>query len=108
MTPQAPTVPGAPTNVTANAGNATATVSWAAPAGDGGSPITSYTVSSFAGGTPSGLPASVAGGGQNTALVAGLTNGVTYTFSVHATNSIGEGPESAQSAPVTPGCCGLA
>jgi uncharacterized repeat protein (TIGR01451 family) len=31
-----------------------------------------------------------------------LTNGVAYTFSVHATNSIGDGPESAQSAPVTP------
>ena len=102
VTPQAPTVPGAPTNVTANAGNATATVSWVAPANDGGSPITSYTVSSFTGGTPAGIPASVVGGGQNTALVAGLTNGVTYTFSVHATNSIGDGPESAQSAPVTP------
>ena len=102
VTPQAPTVPGAPTNVSASAGNATATVSWAAPASDGGSPITSYTVSSFTGGVPAGLSASVVGGGQNTALVAGLTNGVTYSFSVHATNAIGDGPESAQSAPVTP------
>jgi hypothetical protein len=102
VTPQAPTVPSAPTNVSASAGNATATVSWAAPASDGGSPITSYTVSSFTAGTPTGLPASVVGGGQNAAVVAGLSNGVTYTFSVHATNSIGDGPESAQSAPVTP------
>jgi hypothetical protein len=102
VTPQAPTVPSAPTNVSATAGNATATVSWAAPESEGGSPITSYTVSSFIGGTPTGLPASVVGGGQNTALVVGLSNGVTYTFSVHATNSIGDGPESAQSAPVTP------
>jgi hypothetical protein len=102
VTPQAPTVPGVPTNVTAIAGNASATVSWVASANDGGSPITSYTVSSFTAGVPTGLPASVVGGGQNSAVVFGLTNGVTYTFSVHATNSIGDGPDSLQSAPVTP------
>lgn len=102
VTPQAPTVPGAPTNVSASAGNASATVSWVAPASDGGSPISSYTVSSFTGGAATGLPASVVGGGQNSATVSGLTNGVAYTFSVHATNAVGNGPESAQSAPVTP------
>jgi hypothetical protein len=102
VTPQTPTVPGAPTNVSASAGNASATVSWVAPASDGGSPITSYTVSSFTGGVPSGVPAPVVGGGQNSALVAGLTNGVPYTFSVHATSSAGDGPESTQSAAVTP------
>ena len=108
VTPQAPSAPGAPANVSAIAGNASATVSWAAPASDGGSPITSYTVSSFAGGAPSGVPASVVGGGQNAALVAGLTNGVTYTFSVHATNSVGDGSESVQSAPVTPAAAATA
>lgn len=102
VTPQAPTVPGAPTNVSASAGDASATVSWVAPVSDGGSPITSYAVSSFTGGVPTGLAASVVGGGQNTAAVNGLTNGVAYTFSVHATNAVGDSPESAQSAPVTP------
>jgi hypothetical protein len=101
VTPQAPTVPGAPTNVSATAGNATASATWVAPASDGGSPITSYTVSAFTGGAPTGITATV-GGGQNAATVFGLTNGLAYTFSVHATNAIGNGPESAQSAPVTP------
>ena len=101
VTPQAPTVPGAPTNVSATAGDTFATVSWVAPASDGGSPITSYTVSAFTGGVPTGILAT-AGGGQISATVFPLTNGVAYTFSVHATNTVGNGPESAQSAPVTP------
>src|SRR5439155_25268256 len=47
VTPVAPaTVPGTPTAVSATAGNASATVSWTAPPSDGGSAITSYTVTS--------------------------------------------------------------
>jgi hypothetical protein len=34
--------------------------------------------------------------------VVGLTNGVTYTCTVHATTMVGDGPESAPSNPVTP------
>lgn len=45
----AATVPGAPTGVSAVAGNASATVSWSAPGSDGGSPITGYTVTSSPG-----------------------------------------------------------
>ena len=99
VTPQAPTVPGAPINVLATAGDSFATVSWTAPPSDGGSPITSYTVTAFVGGAPAGI-AAIANG--NSATLFPLTNGVAYTFSVHATNAIGNGPESAQSAPVTP------
>lgn len=101
VTPQAPTVPGAPTNVAASSGDAQASVSWTAPASNGGSPITSYTVTAFLDGAPAGIGATV-GGGATGALVVGLTNGLAYTFSVHATNAIGNGPESAQSAAVTP------
>ena len=98
VTPQAPTVPGAPTNVTAVPGDSFATVSWTAPANDGGSPITGYTVSAFSGGV---LVSTTAAGGTSTTVFP-LTNGVAYTFSVHATNAVGNGPESAQSAPITP------
>ena len=42
------TAPGAPNGVTATPANASATVSWTAPA-SGGSPITSYTVTPFIG-----------------------------------------------------------
>jgi Domain of unknown function DUF11/Fibronectin type III domain len=98
VTPNAPTVPGAPTNVLASPGDSSANVSWTAPASDGGSPITSYTVSTFTGGVLVGTtPAS----GQS-AFVFPLTNGVAYTFSVHANNAIGSGQESLQSAQVTP------
>jgi hypothetical protein len=101
VTPQAPTAPGAPTNVTAIPGDSQASVSWTAPAIDGGSPITSYTVTAFTGGAPAGITAST-GSGTTGAVVLGLTNGQSYTFSVHATNAIGNGAESAQSAAVTP------
>ena len=94
----APTVPGAPTAVSATAGNAQASVQWSAPASDGGSPITGYTVTSAPGGrTCSPTPAT----GTN-CTVTGLTNGTPYTFSVTARNGVGTGPASAASAPVTP------
>src|SRR5947209_10273764 len=51
VTPVAPaTVPSAPTAVTATAGDAQATVTWTAPTSDGGSPVTSYTVTALPGG----------------------------------------------------------
>ena len=50
VVPGAPaTVPGAPTGVSAVAGNTQATVSFSAPASNGGSAITSYTVTSSPG-----------------------------------------------------------
>lgn len=101
VTPHAITVPGAPTAVTATAGNAQAGVSWTAPADNGGSSITSYTVTTLAGGVPTGTPLTVAATATS-AVVSGLTNGTTYTFTVHATNGIGSGAESAPSNAVTP------
>ncbi|MGN9810205.1 apiosidase-like domain-containing protein [Micromonospora sp. BQ11] len=89
-----PTAPGAPTGVAATPGNASATVSWAAPS-DGGSPITRYTVT----GTPGGSCTTT---GATSCTVTGLTNGTSYTFRVTATNAIGTGPASAASAAVTP------
>jgi hypothetical protein len=88
-------VPGAPTIGTATAGNATASVAFTAPASNGGSPITSYTVTSNPGGITATGPASPIS-------VTGLTNGTAYTFTVTATNAVGTGAASAPSNAVTP------
>jgi hypothetical protein len=88
--------PGVPREVSANPGNASATVRWSAPeAGDG--PVSSYRVVSH----PDGHSRTV-DGSTFTATVGGLTNGTAYTFTVVAENSRGAGEESAHSAPVTP------
>jgi Fibronectin type III domain len=89
------TAPGSPTAVSASAGDTAATVSWTAPA-SGGSPITGYTVTS----DPGDFTATTVGATSTT--VNGLTDGVTYTFTVTATNGIGTSDPSAPSNPVTP------
>ena len=97
----AATAPAAPTGVSATAGNAQATVSWTAP-NNGGSPITSYTITPYAG-TAAQTPTTVTGTPPaTTATVTGLTNGTAYTFTVTATNGVGTGPASAASNSVTP------
>jgi hypothetical protein len=92
------TVPGAPTGVTAVAGNAQASVSFTAPASNGGSAITGYTVTS----SPAGGTDTNAGTTALTHLITGLTNGTAYTFTVRATNTVGTGPASSPSNSVTP------
>jgi hypothetical protein len=91
-----PTVPGAPTNVTATAGDTTATVSWTAPVSNGGSPITSYTV------VASPDDGTVTFTGATAASVTGLTDGQQYTFTVVANNAQGPSNPSTPSNPVTP------
>ncbi len=95
------TVPAAPSAVYAVADNATAMVHWTAPASDGGAPISSYTVTSSPGGK-----VCTAGALAFSCDVTGLTNGTAYSFSVTATNRMGEGPASTASAVVTPGLPG--
>ncbi len=92
----APTVPGAPTAVSGTPGNTEAIVSWTAPANDGGSAITGYTVTA----SPGGAIATTAG--ATSAAVTNLSNGISYTFTVTATNSVGTGAPSDPSASVIP------
>jgi hypothetical protein len=91
-------VPGSPTGVTAKAGNADATVSFKAPASNGGSPITSYIVIPYIG----AAAGKTTSGAHSPITVKGLTNGTAYTFTVTAKNKIGTGPASSASIPVTP------
>jgi predicted phage tail protein len=99
VTPAGP--PAAPTNVAATAHASSAAVSWTAPA-DGGSPLTSYTVTPFIG-TAAQTPTTVTGSPPATSVtVSGLSAGTTYTFKVSATNAVGTGPQSAASNAVTP------
>jgi hypothetical protein len=95
------TAPGTPSGVTATAGNANATVNWTAPS-NGGSPITSYTITPYIGSVAQSQVAAQAAGNASSATVSGLANGTTYTFTVTATNVVGAGPPSAASNPVTP------
>ena len=94
-TPGAPTAPDAPTIGTATAGNTTASVAFSAPADNGGSAITGYTVLS----SPGGFTAT---GASSPITVTGLTNGVEYTFTVTATNAIGTSAASSASNAITP------
>lgn len=89
------TVPGAPTAVSAAAGNTQAVVPFSAPASNGGSTIISYTVTS----SPGGITKT---GGSSPITVTGLTNAVAYTFTVVATNGIGNSAASSASNSVTP------
>ncbi len=94
--PPTSTQPGTPTGAKATAGNSKAIVSWAAPAENGGSSITSYSVSANIGGV------AVTTVGGTTATVSGLTNGTSYTFRVTATNAVGTSAASAPSTAVIP------
>jgi hypothetical protein len=90
----ASTRPNSVTNVTATDGDdASSTISWTAPSVDGGSAITGYTVT-----TTGGLSCTTS---TTSCQITGLTNGTAYTFTVVATNAIGQST-SATSSVITP------
>ena len=91
------TAPGAPTGLgVSSLGVGQATLEWTAPSSNGGSAITSYTVTITDTTTSTTLtPIVVSGSPPATSTpIAGLTAGDYYSFAVSATNAIGTGPAS--------------
>ncbi|WP_161952663.1 fibronectin type III domain-containing protein [Actinoplanes sp. TFC3] len=87
----APSAPGA---LSASPGDGSATLSFAAPADDGGSAVTGYELSLDGGDT--WRPLSTTGAGPNLrATLLGLTNGTAYSVKIRARNPIGAGAASA-------------
>ncbi len=83
-------VPLAPTSLAATAGDGAVALTWAAPADDGGVPITSYTV--FKQTVPGGVSSmACTTTGALGCTATALSNGQAYSFTVRATNSVGDG-----------------
>ena len=81
------THPSAPPAVHAVSGRGRATVNWAKPISDGGSPITTYVATSH----PQGRRCITT---ATKCTISRLRNGAVYTFSVVARNRFGAGPSS--------------
>jgi hypothetical protein len=96
--PNAPTI-NLVTTSTANTGSTgTVIVNYSAPSDNGGAVITSYTATS----SPGGITGSVSQAGSGTISVTGLTKGTAYTFTVFATNRVGNSANSNTSSSITP------
>lgn len=91
----AKTAPQPPINIVAKSGHLEAVVSFTPPANDGGDAIQRYEVLA----SPGGIAAS---GTSSPVTVTGLTNGVSYTFTVSAINSAGSSAPSAASNAIVP------
>jgi DNA-binding beta-propeller fold protein YncE len=96
-----PVSPDPPTISGVTAGNGRATVAFTPPAYTGGHNVTGYTVTASPGGA-------TAHGATSPLVVTGLANGTAYTFTVTATNSVGDSTPSAASNPATPSAAAAA
>ena len=92
--------PEAPRALRATAGDGRAQLWWSAPSNDGGLAFSSYTVSESVD-RVAWTPVATVAASVTTASVSGLRNGVTYWFTVDATNADGTGSP-ATLAPATP------
>ena len=89
--------PSAPTIGSASSGAGSATVTWSGSSSAGTTAITSYVVTA----TP-GDRTCIWTTGALSCVVSGLTNGVSYTFTVQGVSSVGAGLPSASSSAVVP------
>lgn len=88
------TAPSPPADVLATAlAGAQAIVTWTASVNNGGAPVASYTALA----SPDGASCNSQ---ETTCAITGLTPGVSYTFTVSAANSVGQGQASVASAPI--------
>ena len=92
-------VPGAPSLTNVRAGNASATVSWAAPASDGNRAIIGYKLHVYRGAS---LVRTIETGLVRRATVRRLVNGTGYRFAAQAVNENGNGAMSPKSSMVVP------
>ena len=92
-----PSVPFTPLGVSAEPRPGSATVTWDAPAYDGGSPITGYVVTASPGGANA-----TAGPSARSIVVPQLVDGVAVTFTVRAYNALGASGSSLPSGTVVP------
>ncbi len=95
--------PDVPTQVSASAGNASATLTWSPPAA---SNLTGYSIQYSSNGgsswsSASTLPSPISGSALS-AQITGLSNGVAYLFRIKASNSVGDSLWSLNSNSVTP------
>jgi alpha-tubulin suppressor-like RCC1 family protein len=98
----AATKPSPPSGATAVAGVGQATVSFSPPSSDGGSSVTSYTVTASDDTNPANGGQTLSGPGSPLTMT-GLTGGDAYTFTVTATNAAGTSDPSDPSNVVTVG-----
>jgi titin len=92
------TVPSVPQDVAAGvapaAGLGEVKLTWSAPAQDGGTPVTQFTVQRSPDGSTGWTTIMTVGGSARVATIAGLTPGLKQYFRVAARNAAGEGPYS--------------
>ena len=100
--PQSPDadLPGSPTGVSAQGGKRAATVTWSAPADNGGSELTGFTVRAYElmrNGRIRLSGAVFVSADQGQVTLTGMKAGTRFKFTVAATNVVGTGAESAPS-----------
>jgi len=103
------TSPSAPTGLSATAvSSSEIDLSWTAPASDGGSQITGYTIErSMDGGSSWSTIAADTGSGGTAFADTGLTAMTTYTYRVSAINSVGASAPSGTASATTPLVCAV-